>query len=452
MSTDQHLRPLRICIDARWNPHYTGGAGLVPVGLASGFSQLADGDEEFYFLAYPGKDEHLRPCLRNRCRILYCSEPVGPPPESLWKRAARRVPGLQRAWRASRRWRSVPSVPYVPADVPYSDGTVESAGMDLIHFPQQDGFLTALPSIYQPHDLQHLHFPEFFTAAEYAQREKTYRTCCAQSSMIAMMTHWGKRDLVQHYGIVEDKVCVVPGAPMISIYPSPLTEDLDVARQRFALPNRFAFFPAQTWAHKNHMGLLDALALLRNRDGLRVPLVCTGFQNSFFSRIREHVAKLGLDSQVQFLGFITPLELHCLYSLCSCLVFPSLFEGWGLPISEAFVAGTPVACSSLDPLVEQAGDAALFFDPHDAAQIADAIRRLWLDILLRDTLVARGKRRAPNFTWERAARIFRSHYRRLTNRPLSEEDHLLIPHMLHLPQNRRSIADPPLSPQRDGLP
>lgn len=108
------------------------------------------------------------------------------------------------------------------------------------------------------------------------------------------------------------------------------------------------------------------------------------------------------------------------------MVFPTLFEGWGMPISEAFLAGAPVACSSVTSLPEQAGDAALAFDPLRPEEIADAIIRLWTDEALRSTLVGRGRARVARFGWERTARIFRAHYRRVANRPLTSEDRELI--------------------------
>jgi hypothetical protein len=108
------------------------------------------------------------------------------------------------------------------------------------------------------------------------------------------------------------------------------------------------------------------------------------------------------------------------------MVFPSLVEGWGLPICEAFAAGAPVACSSLDTLMEQAGDAAIFFDPTKTEDVLSAVQRLWDDDGLRNSLRIRGKRRAQLFTWSRTARIFLAHYRRLTGRFLKEDDRLLF--------------------------
>jgi glycosyltransferase involved in cell wall biosynthesis len=118
--------------------------------------------------------------------------------------------------------------------------------------------------------------------------------------------------------------------------------------------------------------------------------------------------------------------LQCLYQLCRCLVFPTKFEGWGLPVTEAFSMGIPVACSNVTCLPDLTGDAALLFDPDQPTDMAAAIRRLWTDETLRATLIERGKKQVARFSWTRTAKIFRAHYRRIGQRFLNEEDRALV--------------------------
>jgi glycosyltransferase involved in cell wall biosynthesis len=174
------------------------------------------------------------------------------------------------------------------------------------------------------------------------------------------------------------------------------------------------------------MGLFEALSILRTQRGITLSLVCSGGETPFFHEIRDRILQLDLASQVRFVGFVTPLELVSLYLLSRCVIFPSKYEGWGLPITEAMRLGVPVACSALPVLREQAGDAALFFDPGDPQAIADAIARLWKDEDLRKSLSEKGLDQASCFSWERTARIFRAHYRMLAGAPMSEEDAHLV--------------------------
>jgi glycosyltransferase involved in cell wall biosynthesis len=172
--------------------------------------------------------------------------------------------------------------------------------------------------------------------------------------------------------------------------------------------------------------LLEALAIARDRMGITIPLVASGHQNEFFPRIAQRIGELGLESQAQFVGFVSPVELRALYRLARCVVFPSRFEGWGLPVVEAFHEGTAVACADATSLPEVAGDAALLFRADSPAGMAEQLVQLWRDEGLRAELIARGRSRAAALSWTRTARIFRAHYRRIAGRQLDEEDNALI--------------------------
>jgi glycosyltransferase involved in cell wall biosynthesis len=404
------VTPLRVCIDARPGSGLFGGVEQVVIGVAAGLSRLTDGDEEYLFLTHPEQDEWLRPYLSGPCRALH-------PRLSYTRRRARairrglleRVPGIGSRFFLRK-----------------SDGTPEAARADVIHFPFQDAFLTDVPSIYQPHDLQHLHLPENFSQWERERRELTYRTHCVRAELVVSMTTWGRRDLIEHYALPSEKVRVVPWASVLSEYPAPSTRGLERLRARLSFPEDFLLYPAQTWPHKNHERLLQALALIRDRDGVAVPLVCPGRKNRHFQKIRKLMRQLGLEESTRFPGFVSPLEIRGLYQLATALVYPSRFEGWGLPVSEAFSTGLPVACSSATSLPDLVGDAALLFDPDDTRQIADQVLRLWTDPKLRADLTERGRRRGAGFSFDRTARLFRAHYRRIGQRPMSEEDHALL--------------------------
>ena len=219
---------------------------------------------------------------------------------------------------------------------------------------------------------------------------------------------------------------MVPGASVLPEYPEPTRGDLDRIRSQLALPEAFLLYPAQTWPHKNHLRLLDALALLRDRIGEPVPVVCPGRQSGDFAAIEGRARELGLAESVCFPGFVGSLEIRGLYELARGLVFPSLFEGWGLPICEAFSAGLPVAASTATSLPDLVGDAALLFDPGSAEQIAAAIERLWTEPELRRDLAERGRERGARFSFDHTARLFRAHYRRVGRRSLSEQDRILL--------------------------
>jgi glycosyltransferase involved in cell wall biosynthesis len=295
-----------------------------------------------------------------------------------------------------------------------------------MHFTFQYGFRTNVPSIYHPHDLQHLHLPQFFSEEQRRWRELWYRTLCRQAAMVAVASAWTKNDVQRHYRLPSGKVRVVPLAPPTAEYGEPTEAETVEVAARLSLPGSYLLYPAQTWPHKNHIALVNVLADLRHREGLIIPLVAPGRQNEFFPAIAQHIRAMGIEDQVLWPGFVAPRDLQVLYRKARGVVIPSKFEAASGPLWEAFLAGIPVACSNVTSLPAQAGDAALIFDPDQPEQILSAVRRLWVDDSLRAKLMVAGKQRVSAFTWEKTARMFRAHYRRLAGRQLAEEDAVLV--------------------------
>lgn len=407
--------PLRVCIDARIGVS-EGGVLQTLIGLACGLSQLPDGEEEYLFLVNPGGAEWLTPYAGSRCRPLYTDQPAEAEPSPT-------------VTLADRVWCRVRSVLGFSAAYPRSDGTIERAGVDVMHFAlvSARGFRTRVRSVHTPHDLAYVHLGNTFHP-EYRQRlERGNRTLANQADALAIMTAWGKADLVRHLGVPEAKVHVVPWAPVLSVYPRPEAGDLADVRRRFNLPEHFLIYPVHTYPHKNHLRLLEALALLRDQDGLKIQLITPGRPwQGHHEQIEQRMVTLGLQEQVRFLGYLTPLELRCLYQLSTLLVYPSLFDGWGMPLGEAMYAGLPIACSHAMCLPEVVGDAALLFDPLSPESTAAAIRTLWMDPQLRQSLADRGRRRVQDLTWENVARQYRAIYRLVGGRPLTAADHAAL--------------------------
>ncbi len=404
------MTPLRVCIDARLGAGQFGGVEQVVIGLAAALSRLDDGDEEYLFLVNPGHDDWIRGYLHGPCRVLHSRRSyLNRRSRAIARGLMERVPGVG-----------------VRFAVRPSDGTVERAGVDVMHFPIQDAFTTEVPSIYQPHDLQHLHLPDLFSGWERARREAIYRTHCERAALVVAMTSWGRRDFVESYDLAPEKVSVVPGGSVLREYSAPTDEDLDRLRSRLSLPEAFLLYPAQTWPHKNHERLLEALARFRDESGTAIPLICPGKQTRHYRDIRDLVSSLGLAETTSFPGFVSSLELRGLYELGTALVFPSRFEGWGLPVCEAFDAGLPVASSTATGLPDVVSDAGLLFDPDDVPDMARQLQRLWTDGDLRADLRERGKKRAARFSFDHTARLFRAHYRQIGGQDLSEEDRILL--------------------------
>ena len=426
---------MKIIINAQLVPASgSGGIESVLVGLISALGKLDDGDEDYVIISHHDHQDWLTPYLGRRQRIVAGSKPVTPQPRTgeTGKRALGPLrPLARRLWRA---FFPAP-LPQQWPGVPRSDGFFESLGCDVIHFPYPDFTITKLPMVYNPHDLQHRHFPEYFSQGHYDWREEFFQAGCQTAHTVAVASQWVKQDLMTQYRLSADKIQVIPWAPPTAAYRSPAEGQSAAVLKKHGVETPFAFYPAMTWPHKNHLRLLDALALLRDRKNVIVRLVCTGHKNEFWPTIEKRIHELQLTRQVKFLGIVTPEELRALYQEAEFLVMPSLFEAASGPLFEAWEENTPAACSTVTSLPEQAGDAAVLFDPLSVEAMAEAIARLATDAALRDEMRARGRQRLNDFSWERTAKAYRATYRRAAGRSLNEEDrHLLSWDWMRNPQ------------------
>jgi glycosyltransferase involved in cell wall biosynthesis len=415
---------LRVAINAQRSPNSgVGGVESVLIGLVSALGKLEDGDEE-YILIGPWEDtDWLKSYMGPNQRLVR-----GPKPEDD-QRPFETVPAwLRPAARSVHKWLyDFVNPPSNGFNVPLSKGFYENLGCDVIHFPDQRFTLCALPSVYNPHDLQHLHYPQFFTPGTLRWRESIYQAGCHYARVVVTGSQWIKNDIAEQYGINPNKIQVIPWGSPTHALSEPTQKLIQSVRKKYALPETFAFYPAMLWEHKNHLRLLDALAYLRDQKGLTVNLVCTGnLQSAFWPKIKAHLEKLNLQSQAQFLGMVPSDELRAIYKASQFVIVPTLFEAASGPVFEAWYEGVPAACSTVTSLPEQAGDAALLFDPFSVEAIAEVLQRMATDEHLRQDLIEKGKKRLDDFNWERTAKAYRAVYRRAAGRPLSEEDRLLL--------------------------
>jgi glycosyltransferase involved in cell wall biosynthesis len=304
--------------------------------------------------------------------------------------------------------------------------TLKKAGVEVVHFPYQRYFPTSLPFIFEPWDLQHIHLPDLFSSEEIKFRNWLYLRACEEAALVVTATHWTKNDLIKQFGLPSSKIAVIPRGAEIKSDDLPLGA-IDQTLNRLQLPQRFALYPAKTWAHKNHIRLFRALALLRDKEKLVIPLVCTGKPiDSSAEIIRRELDLLGLSNQVFFTGFLDDVSMRHLFTRADLMPFPSLFEGLGIPVLEAMAFGTPVVCSNASCLPEIAGDAAIFFDPNSIEDMAAKIKLTWNDSVLRADLKLRGYANVTSFSWVEAARSFRVAYRYVANRPLDSDEAKLM--------------------------
>ena len=231
---------------------------------------------------------------------------------------------------------------------------------------------TSRPFVYTLHDLQQLYYPENFSRFQLAWRHQVYSRISARARRIICESEYVKSDIMRFYGVAAERIAVIPAPPQSEFLNLASEEALQEARKRLALPDRFLFYPAHFWHHKNHLRLIEAISEAV-REVPELKLVLTGKQQEAYPDVMAAIDRLGLKDRVMCLGYVRQEDLQAIYRLAIALVMPSLFESVSIPVYEAFQLGTPVAASNILALPEQVGDAGLLFDPKSVASIQQAI-------------------------------------------------------------------------------
>jgi len=261
-----------------------------------------------------------------------------------------------------------------------------------------------LPSFVTIPDLQHEVHPEFFDERTLAALREIYPTSVASASTVFTISEFSRQSMARVYAVDTAKIVVVPLDVDRAFRQPRGAEDAREVRRRYGVPERYVLYPAITWPHKNHSALLRAVRMF-NDDHAPVAAVLTGSAGPAHRAVLGEIEALGLGTRVLVLGHIPQRDLACLYANALALVCPSLYEGFGLPILEAFHSGCPVICSGLTSCPEIAGDAALYIDPHAPETIVEAMVAVDDPAGPRGALVARGRARAERFSWAEAGRL-----------------------------------------------
>jgi glycosyltransferase involved in cell wall biosynthesis len=284
------------------------------------------------------------------------------------------------------------------------------AGVDLVHSLASTAPLWGrFRRVVTVHDLIYARFPE----AHAGIRDKGMRVLVPQgarrSDRVIADSRSTRDDLVELLGLRAERIDVVSLGLGAVRRVTPLDER--EVRARFELGERRVLLSLSAKRpHKNLSALIGALARIPAQE--RPTLVLPGYPTAHEQELRERAAGAGVDGDVRFPAWVSAEELEGLWALADAFVFPSLYEGFGLPVLEAMARGVPVACSNASSLPEVAGEAALLFDPHDEPALAAALHRLLDDPVLREQLRERGLARVTEFTWQRTARLTLASYRR----------------------------------------
>ncbi|MET0555784.1 MAG: glycosyltransferase family 1 protein [Vicinamibacteria bacterium] len=413
-------RRLRVAVDltAVLPGGDNGGAKVLTVELLSSLARLAP---QHSFLLLTARDSHpelahlealgmQRRCvLESRRAAPGAAPPAGASVRPAIRDSLRRLlpAALRRAGnRAWARLRGEQRIRFGEPD-PQNRGLVEE-GVDVLFCPFTAPVRAEpdLPVVSVVYDLQHLAYPQFFTTQERANRDALLRVLEERADRLICISQYARARFLENLRVAPERVTTIPIAVHARL-PRLSPAEARASRARLGVERPYVFYPANFWPHKNHRLLLTAYGALRaRRPGLVPDLVLTGALAEPAALLAEAVQAMGLAPHVRMLGYLPEADLAALFEGALFVVFPSLYEGFGMPVLEAMHFGKAVACSDVTSLPEVAGDAALFFDPRRPDEIARALLRLLDEPELRESLARRGAERVAALDVDRMARAY----------------------------------------------
>jgi glycosyltransferase involved in cell wall biosynthesis len=284
-------------------------------------------------------------------------------------------------------------------------------GVELMIYPSRNrlSFETGLPYVAAIHDLQHRlqpEFPEVSANGQWEEREYYFRNVTRCATLLLADSEVGKEDILHFYGpygVTPDKVKVLPYLPACYLAMDVSESERQRVRTLYHLPERYLFYPAQFWPHKNHVRIVQALGLLKRERRLQVSVVFCG---SYSGEIREHTfrevlslsSQLGVEKQIHYLGYVPDEDMSGIYAEAVALVMPTFFGPTNIPILEAWAFGCPVLTSDIRGVREQVQEAGVLVDPRSVEAIAEGMYQLWTDEILACSLADLGRQRLASYT------------------------------------------------------
>jgi glycosyltransferase involved in cell wall biosynthesis len=283
---------------------------------------------------------------------------------------------------------------------------------DLVHVQYTAPLHGKAPIVVTVHDVSYLEHPDYFTWSRRTQLRQTVARTVRHAARVLTVSEFSRDAILRSYDVPAHKVRVISNAANPDFRVIGRERAIRSVRESLRFEAPFVLTVGDLQPRKNQIGLIAAFAkLIAGQPQLPHHLVLTGKETWFTPKVREAALSSGFADRIHFTGFVCDRELLELYNACDCFVFPSFYEGFGLPILEAMACGRAVACSNTAAMPEVADGAGILFDPHSAEEIRRAMADLLLDPELRARKERLGLQRAASFSWQKSARATLDVYR-----------------------------------------
>ncbi|MEX2260883.1 MAG: glycosyltransferase family 1 protein [Bryobacteraceae bacterium] len=276
---------------------------------------------------------------------------------------------------------------------------------NLVHVQYTAPLNCPVPVVVSVHDVSFLNHPEYFPPVRAWQLRQTVSRTVRAATRVLTGSEFSRDSIVRAYGLSKDRVVVVPNAAGPGFRPIRTEDAIGKVFSRWGISGPFILSVGDLQPRKNHIGLISAYEqLVRTHPRIRHHLVMVGKDTWFGGRVRARAGESAFSDRIHFPGFVSDEDLLQFYNACELFVFPSFYEGFGLPILEAMACGRAVTCSNTSAMPEVADGAAILFDPHSVDEMTATMAGLLLDGELRGHMERLGRQRAAQFTWQRTAR------------------------------------------------
>ena len=269
------------------------------------------------------------------------------------------------------------------------------------------------------YDLTFKFYPETMDKRNLKRLEKDIAYSIERADHIITISECSKKDMIEHLGIEADKIDIIyPGVDFEHFNRKPSENEVNEVKRRYGLPDNYLLYMGTLEPRKNIPTIIEAFGKLKQRNdeaSKRVKLVVAGKKGWLFEEIFNKVSTLGLEQEVVFTDYVREEDKAIIYHLARAFVFPSVYEGFGIPVVEAMAASVPVITSNTSSLPEVAGEAAILVEPNDASQITEAMYRLIKDEVYHAQLVHKGLVQAKKFNWDSSAMKLKAVYDKVLN-------------------------------------
>ena len=292
--------------------------------------------------------------------------------------------------------------------------------VDLLHVQYTAPPFAPCPIVTTIHDLAYEHLPETFNRRSWMQMRLTVRRTARRAAQIITVSEYSRQDIIKTYGIDPELVTVTPEAAPHSFARVTDEDRLSNVRKSYGIERDYILSLCSIQPRKNLVRLIQAYSLLRRShpEGKLPQLVLAGKRAWLDNETMRAAQRDELSADIRFTGYVADEDLNALYSGATCFVYPSYFEGFGLPVLEAMKCGTPVIAGNRTSIPEVAGEAALLFDPFDVNSLVEALTRVVNDSEYRATLSVKGLQRANEFSWQTTARLTLAVYEKAAGQSL----------------------------------